>query len=46
MEVGLSLILNEFFARLLMTLLFGMMITTLEKTIVETASGNIGVRFM
>ena len=31
---------------ILMTLLFGMMITTLEKTIVETASGNIGVRFM
>ena len=41
-----ALIMDEFFARLLMTLLFGMMITTLEKTIVETASGNIGVRFM
>lgn len=47
MEVGLSLILNEFFARLLMVMLFGIMITTLEKTIVVGgADGNIGVKFM
>lgn len=49
MEVGMSLILSGFVSRLLMVLLFGLMITTLEKTIMMAnpgADGNIGVRFM
>ncbi len=45
MEVGLSLILNEFFARLLMTLLFGMMITTLKDDR-RNSKRKYGVRFM
>lgn len=42
MEIGLNLILSEFFARLLMSVLFGLMITTIEKTVMTMSQGGIG----
>lgn len=42
MEIGLSLIFSEFFARLLMTVLFGLMITTIEKTVMTMSQGGLG----
>lgn len=48
MEVGLNLILSEFISRLLMTVLFGIMITSIEKTVMRMAgqggTGNLGIR--
>ena len=42
MEIGLNLILSEFFARLLMSVLFGLMITTIEKTVMTMSQGGLG----
>ena len=49
MEIGLSLIFSEFFARLLVIILFGLLITTIEKTVVtmrQGGLGDIGVRYL